>query len=277
MKPTRPILRYPGGKWQIAEWVRSFFPPHVCYVEPFGGAASVLLQKDRAEVEIYNDLDDDVVRLFHVLRNPILAESLRRQVVMTPYAAAEFRQAHTPSEDPVEHARRLTVRSFMGHGSSGGSTAKKTGFRRAYIGNHNAATDWAGWPDHIPAIVDRLRGVVIENRPAEEVIEHYDTPETLFYVDPPYVADTRPSGALYKHELTDAGHVSLAETLHRVAGMVVLSGYPSPLYDRLYGDWKRFERPHRADSRADRTEVVWLNNNCAAKQATTQFDFGGAA
>ena len=132
MPPWRPALRWHGGKWRLAPWIIGHFPPHRIYVEPYGGAGSVLLRKARAYAEVYNDLDDWVVGLFRVLRDPAQAAQLVRALRLTPFARAEFDAAVEPSADAVEMARRLCVRSFMGFGSNAHSsspTAAKTEFR----------------------------------------------------------------------------------------------------------------------------------------------------
>jgi DNA adenine methylase len=242
----------------LAPWIIQHLPPHRIYVEPFGGAASVLLRKPRSYAEVYNDLDQDVVNLFRVLRDPDQAARLILELQLTPFARAEFAQSYAPSSDPIESARRLVVRSFMGFGSNG--HARLTGFR--YNANRSGTTpahDWANYPDALAATVDRLRGVVIESRPALDLIPQHDGAETLFYVDPPYVAESRDAGRDYLHEMTDADHRALAESLSSVRGMVVLSCYPSALYESLYAGWHRVERAALADGGRKRVEVLWIN------------------
>ena len=262
--PERPILRYHGGKWLLAPWVLSHFPPHRVYVEAFGGAASVLLQKPRSCAEVYGDLDGEIVSLFRVLRDPELALRLRELLELTPYARSEFAESYRPDGDPVEQARRTLARSFMGFGTVAAS-GRKTGFRSNVTRSGSTpASDWAGFPNCIAAFVDRLRGVVLENRTAADVIRQFDGEETLHYVDPPYPHSTRTLTAkwdrIYRHEMSDEDHRSLAVLLHDLQGMVVLSGYPCDLYDmELFSEWERFERKHLADRAVPRIEVLWLN------------------
>lgn len=214
----RPALRYHGGKFgsgrSTANWIISHLAPHRCYVEPFGGAASVLLCKPRAASEVYNDLDDDLVNFFRVLRTPAQAFELERLLRLTPYARAEFDQAKDlDAGDPVERARRLLIRSFMGHGSAGLRAYSSTGFRASESsGRFLAATDWSNYPSHVQAFTLRLVGVLIERRPWPQVVERYDDESTLFYLDPPYHHETRTSHAHdgYRHEFTDADHEELA-------------------------------------------------------------------
>jgi len=262
--PIRPVLRWHGGKWVLAPWILAHFPPHRVYVEPFGGAASVLLRKSRSYAEVYNDLDCDVVALFRVLRDDVAARALVSWVRLTPFARDEFQSAYDVADDDMERARRLLIRSFMGFGSNG--HARKTGFRsNCNRPSTTPAHDWAHYPDCLLRIVDRVRGVVIENRPALDVMAAHDGIETLHYVDPPYVPETRDKGRDYNHELSVDEHRALLVALRGLRGMVVLSGYPCDLYDDLLPDWRRVERKAWADGTRERTEVLWINPQADVK------------
>lgn len=291
--PTRPVLRYHGGKWRLAHWILTFFPAHRVYVEPFGGAASVLLRKPRCYAEIYNDLDDEVVNVFRVLRDPASAVRLRDLLTLTPYSRADFEAAYLYADDDVERARRSIVKAFMGFGSGSIHDPREHGMRTrastwkpptGYRANSDRsgttpAYDWSHYPEQIAAFCERMQGVVIENRRATAVLSTHDKTDALHYVDPPYVRSTRSllkrrgtTGA-YKHEMTDDDHRELSTVLHGLRGMVVLSGYPCELYDReLYADWERHERKHLADGARTRTEVVWLNPACAAARSQTTLE-----
>jgi DNA adenine methylase len=238
--------------------VLGFFPPHRCYVEPFGGAASVLIRKPRSYAEVYNDLDGDVVNLFRVLRSE-RANELVKLTRLTPFSRDDFKDAYEPVDDPVERARRLIVRSFMGFGSNG--HARSTGFRaNSNRRGTTPAHDWANYPDALAAIIDRLVGVVIENRDAKETMAAHDTPATLHYVDPPYVLATRSDTSKdYAVELSDDDHAELLDFLRGLRGTVILSGYAHSIYDDALTDWCRVERPHLADGARKRTEVLWIN------------------
>lgn len=269
VEPTRPVLRWHGGKWRLAPWILSHFPPHRVYVEPFGGAASVLLRKERSYAEVYNDLDQDAVTLFRVLRDPKLSKTLLAELRLTPFAKMEFEEAYLPSEDPVERARRLLIRSFMGFGSNGHNAATKTGFRsNSNRSGTTPARDWANYPALLPVIVERLTGVVIECRDACEVMAQHDGPETLHYVDPPYVWETRSKAmhraGCYAHEMNKGDHSVLLDNLLMLEGMVVLSGYPHDLYDRLLAGWRRIQTEAHADGAKDRIEVLWINPQASA-------------
>lgn len=260
---TRPVLRYPGGKWKLAKWVISHFPQHDFYVEPYGGAASVLMQKPRTQGEIYNDLDGDVVNVFRVLRDPKTAAELERLVRLTPFAYEEYQQAYELCDDPIERARRVIFRSFASIGSDGVSR-RFSGFRGLKNNETSvtAAQEWARWPDAIQFFVYRMRNVLIEHRPALHLIGLYDRSNTLFYVDPPYVMSSRStSSVLYANEMTDQDHADLAKALHGVKGMVVLSGYQSELYNNLYHDWRKVLKSATAQNGKGRTECLWLSPN----------------
>jgi DNA adenine methylase len=280
-KPSRPVLRWHGGKWLLAPWIIGHFPKHRIYVEAFGGAASVLLRKDRAYAEYYSDLDGDVVNLFRVLRGPD-AERLVNLLRLTPFARDEFAEAYEHSDDPLERARRIVVRSFMGFGSAA-ACGKATGFRATSDRSGTTpAHDWVNLPETLAAVIDRLRGVVIENRPAMVVMAERDRPDALHYVDPPYVHATRARGnpycdkGQYRHELSDDDHAELLTFLRGLRGMVVLSGYPAPLYDEMLPDWQRVERNAHADGARDRTEVLWINPAGASAMSSGPL-FDGAA
>jgi DNA adenine methylase len=271
---TRPALRYHGGKWKLAPWLQLFFPPHRVYVEPFGGGASVLLRKPRTYAEIYNDLDGEVVNVFRVLRDR--GAELANALMLTPFSREEFDLSYKRAEDPLEQARRTIARSFMGFGSAA-ATGERSGFRaNSNRSGTTPAHDWANLADAVPALVARLRGVVIENRDALQVAVHHDSPDTLHYFDPPYVHSTRSgkmrgtategrsSGKAYRYEMDDDAHRQFALVAHSLEGMAVVSGYCCPLYQELFGEWERFDRPAFADGARSRTEVVWLNPACSA-------------
>lgn len=271
-KRERPIVRWHGGKWMISQWILGFLPSHDTYVEPFGGGASILLRKPRAgQAEIYNDLDMSVLNIFRVLQDPAQAERLKQLLAVTPYAREEFNRAYEPTDDPVEAVRRTLVRSWMGYGSDGTAGVYKTGFRAIVTqAGKTPASEWVNWKHALDFIIARIDGVTLENRDAFDVMAQYDGEETLHYIDPPYLPETRSQGNrrrgagyhVYQHELTVEDHVRLLGMLQELRGMVVLSGYPSVLYDENLAGWKRESRAAYADGGAPRTEVVWINPRC---------------
>ena len=254
---SRPLVRYHGGKWMLAPWIISHFPPHRTYVEPFGGGGSVLLRKPRSYAEVYNDLDGEIVNLFTMARER--GEELAKLCELTPFARVEFTQSYEPTDDRLEQARRTLARSFMGFGSN--SHTKATGFRaNSNRSGTTPAHDWMNYPDALRITIQRLRGIVIENRDAVKCMTQHDTPETLHYADPPYVMSTRSDGhGDYSHEMTDADHESLAGALRGLSGMVIVSGYRCDMYDSLYAGWKRIDKAANADGAAKRIESLWLS------------------
>lgn len=275
----RPVLRYHGGKFRLAPWVRSFFPPHQIYVEPYGGAGSVLLTKEPAYAEVYNDLDGDVVNFFRVLRDPELRAKLCEICALTPFAREEFERAYEPTLDPVERARHLAIRAGMGYGSSGG-TKTNTGFR--IDSGRKWSTDFAQWqkyPAAIAAVGDRLSGVLIENRPATGVMMQHDGPNTLHYVDPPYLFEVRSRATetvgsrYYRHEMTDWQHMDLLACLKNLQGMVIISGFHSEMYAAELAGWSEYSINARGNARRGtkiNREVIWLNPKCAGAQASAK-------
>lgn len=281
----RPVLRYHGGKFRLGPRLIEIFPAHRVYTEAYGGGASVLLQKPRSYAEIYNDLDGEVVNVFRVLQDPKKAKRLEALLRITPFARQEFELSYKPIRSEVERARRTIIRSFMGFGSDSISRLKasragfntrlsstmSTGFRwNANRSGTTAASDWRHYPEHIAAFCERLQGVVLEQRDAFVVLKKMDKPDTLHYVDPPYPMHSRKLGNgtspeyRYRHEMADVHHKNLAELLHSLKGMVIVSSYPGPLYDRLYRDWKHMEWTGGQFCSANgasqkRTERVWLN------------------
>jgi DNA adenine methylase len=276
------VLRYHGGKWILAPWIISCFPEHHVYVEPYGGAGSVLIRKPRSYAEVFNDINGEIVNLFRVLRNPSQARELKRLAALTPYSRDEFEASYLEAEDPIEQARRTLFRSAAGFSTTGAQSLKwRTGFRGSVTRSHTVpAHDWASIPDVLESVTARLRGVVIENLSALQLIEKYDHAEALFYLDPPYPFESRNqrwAGKAYAFEMSDGEHEQLAEALHLIKGMAVISGYECPLYERLYATWHKLTRETFADRARPRVEVLWLNASAqralnAQKAQRSMFD-----
>lgn len=261
---------YYGGKSRLAPWIASLLPSHRVYVEPFAGSAAVLFAKTPSTHEILNDLDGDLVCFMRVLRER--PEDLEMACRLTPYARDEYAAADLDIEDldDMERARRWWVRSSQSFGQMAKSgTGWSTSIQR---GSNNARSVWNRL-DRFLACAHRLGCVCIENRDAMEVVENYDDPRGAMYVDPPYLGSTRSAvrdgrrrGA-YAHEfLGDDQHSALARVLGAAKATILVSGYPSPLYDELYAGWYRIERQvlcrvsnGRSGTNGKRTEVIWSN------------------
>lgn len=248
----KPALKYYGGKHRSANWIMSFFPDHYTYVEPFGGAAGVLLQKEPACFEVYNDIDSNAVTFFRVLRER--EDELVRQIEYTPWSREELTIAYKPASNELEIARRFYVRCWQSFGHLHG------GWRYQHSDNGYSIVERWNDVQYLYQIVSRLKKVQIENDEALNIIDRYDTPRTLFYVDPPYVKDSRyrkENG--YLHEMSDEQHVKLSTSLTSLQGMVVLSGYHTDLYNDLYSDWHTVEKKTGTNGKVSNVEVLWLS------------------
>lgn len=258
---TRPILKYYGGKFRIADWIISFFPEHSCYVEPFGGAASVLLKKKPAKYEVYNDLNEEVVKLFRVVRDRSMARKLKHLLRLTPYSRVEWLNCFEPSDDLVEQARRTIVKSLMSISSA--DKGKPTGFRVCTRNFHYLPQNFARYREHLDLFTDRLRDVVIEMKDAIQVMLDNDDISTLHYIDPPYLirADMRHG---YKHEMkTFDEHKKLITVIKSLKGFVVLSGYAHDLYFQELKDWGQYSTKTVTGAgtvgKSHAQEIVFLN------------------
>jgi len=221
-------------------------PPHdsyKIYVEPFGGGASLLFAKKPSPVEVYNDLDEGLVNFFRVLRDEEKFKKFYHKVVLTPYSRKEFydcRETWVRCEDKIERAYRWYVVARM---SFGGMFDSGWGFivNLSHNGMSAAVSSWLSMVEMLPEIHQRIMRVQIECKDFREIIRTYDTEESFFYVDPPYVPDTRRDGG-YKHEMTLEDHKELVEMLLKVKGKVMLSGYAHPVYEPLEkSGWNRID------------------------------------
>ena len=217
-----PLMRYHGAKWKLAPWIISHFPQHHCYVEPFGGSAAVLLNKIPSAREVYNDLNFEVFTLFNVMRDKNMRTELLRLLAMTPYSRIEFDYAkdvpamhvnrsnnsgyRCGDESAVMIAHALLVRAQMGFGSAG-ATRGNTGFRLDTArGGTSLQALWNDVPGNVLQVCERLKGVIIENSDASKVIQQHDRPDTLIYLDLPYLHETRQTNNAYTHEMSEREH-----------------------------------------------------------------------
>jgi DNA adenine methylase len=256
-----PVLKYYGSKFMLAKWIIEHFPAHRHYVEPFGGAASVLLTKEPSRLETYNDLNGSLVNFFRVLREK--PDELVHQINLTPWSRREYEFCLNAIEvdDPIEMARRLFFRLWMNfqgsiRGCNGNWRRHKNG-RRALRHDINIS--------NLFEASERLKFVQLENRDAFRLIREFDSPDTLFYLDPPYVLSTRTTKKGYSHEMNDDNHREFAELLYDLKGFVVLSGYPSKLYLESFDarGWLRSEKQAQVIGGGKRTECLWLSPQTA--------------
>lgn len=273
----RSPLVWLGGKGRLAERITPLLPRpdrHLCYVEPFAGGASILFSRRPVGIEVINDANSEIINFFQVLRDH--GDVLRNYLQNTPYSRQvfeEWRSVDPETLDPLERAARLFHLSRSSFMASGASGDRKPSWAYARIDDNRARSVMKVVDDDLLAVRDRLRQVYIEHCDALEVIRRFDAPQTIFYCDPPYHQDTRRDSGGYADELED--HDELLDTLESVQGMVALSGYPHPDYDRLEDSgWRRHDfdiecaagrtresRENRIAGAIDtsRTECVWIN------------------
>lgn len=280
---NHPALRYHGGKFRLASWVMQFFPPHDIYVECFGGAAGVLIQKPRSRQDVYNDLDGDITNFFAVVKDRALRQELIELLELTPWSQDEWRKAYEPAHSPADQALKTIIRAEMGFGSAG-ATKSTNGFRSDTKRKPTLMSVWHRMPARIAALGERLQGLLIHNDDALKVMRMHDTPATLHYADPPYVMSTRVSSksgqTYYRHELTDEQHAQLLQGLQELQGMVVLSGYPNEIYAQQLKGWQMHTTQARIAAHRGagvRTEAAWLNPACVAALQGAQGLFAEAA
>ena len=254
----RALARYLGGKNRIAPWIISFFPEHRFYVEPFGGSGAVLLNKQPAFLDVYNDMDDRVVNFFEVLKDPEKVEQLIKLLELTPYSQEAYKRSFAVSEDPVENALHFAVNSMMSYGGG----IHKPGFKRNGLYRTTPYPQtWREYPDVVRecAIELRARNIEINKMDALEIMSRYDSADTLHYVDPPYVQSTRGKNVRYAHEYDEDDHEELLRFLQSLKGKVILSGYDSELYSKYLSGWQKETKLTRDTQGNKKTECLWMN------------------
>jgi DNA adenine methylase len=259
-------FRWYGGKYSHLDFILPQLPKTERYIEPFGGSAAVLINREPSGVETYNDIDNDVVTFFRVLREN--RDELLEKIALTPFSREELAHAvEQQSNDELsemEQARLFFVRAGQ---TRSGLAQEATPGRWAYCKGTSrrdmsgAVSRWHGRLEQLYDVADRLRRVQIENKPAIEVIDRHDHEEALFYLDPPYPHEVRGDTNSYGHEMTDDDHRELAEVVENCAGKVAISGYRCDLYEELFGDWNRVDGEEKTmhTTKDTRQESIWLN------------------
>ncbi len=250
------ILNYPGAKWGMAKQIVSMMPPHRSYLEPFFGSGAVLFNKPPSAIETVNDIDGDITNFFKVVRE--CPEELAEAISLTPYSRDVFNDAHeNRGTTDFDRAYRFAIRSRMGHGFK---TYQKTGFKiDVYARERSYCVDcWNKMPERIFEAAARLKEVQIENRPALELIRKFNYDNVLIYADPPYLLNTR-GGKQYRHEMNEQDHLELLAALKAHKGPVIISGYPSDMYDDELKGWNTIRKRSYNQNSDARTEVLWFN------------------
>lgn len=258
-------FNYFGGKYQFLEELFPLFPKHFHFVELMSGSGAVILNKDSSKMDTMNDIDGNVVNFFKVLRDK--PEEFIRILSLTPVSRQEYKSAWPIDEEnssELEMARRFFVRCRMSFQGSG--LVQSTGFNACMAtsqqGRSKNVAKYFNSIDKLPAVIEKLQTIQIENLCYMDLIKKYDRPETFFYVDPPYELRMRNYKKWYNHEFSDKDHALLAENLKNIKGMAMVSGYESPMYMELYKDWTFIplkERKHSMKGSKAWKECVWIN------------------
>lgn len=266
-KPKKLIaFGWYGGKFSHLDWLLPLLPDCLHYCEPFAGSGAVLMNRDPSPVETYNDIDGEVVNFFRVLRES--KDDLIEQIALTPFSREEFALACEldPDLTNVERARRFyvrarQVRTGLAQTASIGRWANCKNTSRS--GMSGVVSRWLGGVEQLDFIAERFLRVQIENRPATNIVKLYDSKETFFYCDPPYIHETRGDSKAYGFEMDNQKHIELAEVLNAAEGMVALSNYDCELMNKLYSSkkWKKIYSPEKTihSTKDKRQEVLWVN------------------
>ncbi len=257
----KPILKYPGAKWNLARWITSFFPKHAHYLEPYCGSAAVFFNKAPTIHEILGDTNQSITNLFYVLRTH--GQELAELIALSPWCESDYEaieKHYDNSGDAIEDARRFLIRSWQAHG---GTIYQVSGWKHnGLAGQVYPVHLWRKLPERLLIAANRLKDAEVRNRPALELIAYYNDPECLIYADPPYVLSTR-ARKYYKYEMTDDEHIALLNALDVHRGPVILSGYEHPLYTSRLQGWHKVTTSAITEHGNTRMEVLWLNQKAA--------------
>lgn len=260
-------IKYYGGKTYMTDIIKNHFPKQYnVYVQGFGGGASLLFSKNQEKCQIYNDLGKNVYSLFKTLSDKEMFLQLKQKLDLTYYSfdlRKQFKQKL--KEDNLSLLQRAYCFIYVNRSSFNGVG----GFSTNLITRRNmskSVSDYLSMIDYLPQIHNRLSSVIVENRDIFELIPKYDSKETFFYLDPPYVHETRSSTTSYEQQMTNEQHEQLIDLINNSKGMFLISGYYHPIYDNLR-NFNRidFESPN---SGSDSIETLWFNYNLEQKQQT---------
>lgn len=274
----KPILKYPGSKWRMAQWIIDHFPENyenMTYLEPFFGSGSIFFNKERSRIETINDMDSDVINLFKMVRQK--PAELAYLVSMTPWSRSEYKDSYVKTDDELEKARRFIVRMWQ---AIGAKSSDKTGWRNNIDAQNRTIQGFnLVLPETIMQVCVRLqhskKGTVqIENQDVFRLFERYDRDSVLMYLDPPYVLSTR-SKRIYKHEFTDADHIRLLKLCQTSKAKIIISGYKCDLYDEYLAGWYSDSIIADCESGQKRTETIWMNYKRENVQLTIDELLGG--
>jgi len=265
--PKAPFAWY-GGKYYYAKWIINHFPDHRVFIEPYGGAGNIILNKKESEVEIFNDLDGRVPNFFKVLREEDTFKQLIMMLNLTPYSREEFaRVLQEEPESDLHKAYNFFIICRQSRGGLGMTKLTPAGWAVSLRSRRKMAepvSKYLSAIDGLEDIATRFRSVVIECNDAIEVIQKYDRKDALIYCDPPYIPEVRhdKKANTFGCEMTTGDHLRLLETLRGCKGKVVISGYHSEVYAKELKGWNTSTfvgKSHVSNSGQSRTEVIWKN------------------
>ena len=248
------ILKYPGSKWKIADWIISYFPTHKVYLEPFFGSGAIFFNKESSYIETINDIDSNIVNLFEVCRQ--YPDELSAAINLTPYSREEFAKCYEKSDNPIEQARRTLVRYHQSFGTS--NSTRKSWRNVQQFNGPRTATMWNYLPDTVIEVCERLKEAQIENTDALTLIERYNDENTLIYIDPPYLKSLRRRN-MYHNEMSVKQHKDLLDLIKSSKAKIILSSYDNELYNTELREWCTAETKAFAQFGKSRTEKLWMN------------------
>lgn len=257
-------FQYMGGKYSVLPWLLPLLPESYSFVDVFGGSGVVLLNRRPSPLETYNDINENVVNFFRVLRSRQI--ELVTALELTPHSRYEYNHAwDNNGDDEVERARKFFVRIRQSFMSAGGQKEKKgwsATSKNSRINMSEATSKWLGSIDGLAMVAERLRCVQIEQRHYKHILANYDSPEALLYLDPPYDDEHRSEGKTYAHDFTENDHRELSEIAQQCKGNLAISGYDSKLMRELYADWIFHKGPERRNNYSKKEgihECLWTN------------------
>lgn len=253
------VLRWPGSKWKSANKIISIMPEHKIYIEPYFGSGAIFFNKELCNNSILNDLDSNVVNLFKVIRNN--PEELALLVEFTPYSREEYLNSDISEDDnDIDKARKFLVRSNMARGATQSYKPgwRNAGLKESLTKKSRVTREWNKIPKSILEASEKLKNAEIENVDAAKLIKKYNHEDCLFYIDPPYLLNTR-GGKYYKQELTEIEHIKLLQVLQDHKAKIILSGYDSQLYNEYLKDWRRISFTSINENKDKKVECLWIN------------------
>jgi DNA adenine methylase len=267
-KKLRPAVKTHGGKWYLSSWVIENFPSDYAslrYCEPMCAGASVFLNKEPSGEEVISDLDVGVISIYKALRDE--PDEFLQRLKRIRYTEKVFTIALAKEESQFDDYIEQAINEYTLRRMSRGGTKKSFAWSdRQRGGKPGDVNAWETMIKELPELVERVKNTVILNKSVFEVFKVWDEQDTLTYLDPPYLHETRSEGAenLYKHEMTVEDHIELLNMVKSARGKVIISGYSSPLYNRNLKGWKVKKKTvanHSAQTKTKekRVEVLWLN------------------